>query len=76
MTKKLEEERITKFEKFMETHKQMQERRLHQQIEKLHADKVKYRSPINMNNTSTLGVGRGAMIRKDSTESSHSPIKE
>jgi hypothetical protein len=70
MTKKIEEERITKFERFMETQKLHQERRLNQQMERLHADKIKYRSPINMQNTSTMsGVkGGAARIRKDSVE--------
>ena len=70
MTKKLEEERITKFEKFMETQKQMQERRLNQQMEKLYADKIKYRSPINLNNTSTMSVGRSVPHRNGSDEPS------
>jgi hypothetical protein len=74
MTKKLEEDRITKFEKFMETQKQMQERRLNQQMEKLQADKIKYRSPINLNNTSTMSIGRSVPMRKDSLEPS--PARE
>ena len=68
MTKKIEEERITKFERFMETQKQLQERRLNQQMERLHADKIKYRSPISMQNTSTISIYKGgaSRIRKDS----------
>ena len=48
VTRKLEEERITKFESFIETNKQRQERRLKEQLERLREDKIKYRSPINV----------------------------
>jgi hypothetical protein len=39
-------------------------------MERLHADKIKYRSPINMQNSSTISVAKGgaARIRKDSVE--------
>ena len=75
MTKKIEEERITKFERFMDTQKQLQERRLNQQMERLHADKIKYRSPISMQNTSTICIVKGgaARIRKDSVETDQNP---
>jgi DNA repair protein RadC len=49
-TKKLEEEKINKFEQIIETSKQMQERRLQEQMQRLEQKKKEYRmreSPLN-----------------------------
>jgi len=57
MTKKLEEEKINKFEQIIETSKQMQERRLQEQMQRLEQKKKEYRlreSPNNFQSTSVI----------------------
>ena len=57
MTKKLEEEKINKFEQIIETSKQMQERRLKEQMQRLEQKKKEYRTrefPHNLYSTSVI----------------------
>ena len=57
MTKKIEEEKINKFEQIIETSKQMQERRLQEQMQRLEQKKKEYRlreSPNIFNSTSVI----------------------
>ncbi len=57
MTKKLEEEKINNFEQIIESSKQIQERRLKEQMQRLQQKKQEYRlrgSPLNFQSTSVI----------------------